>query len=94
MATILHYDNKLMGGMCLLWFQRLSTFCALLFLVSSNIHLLFHAKKPCKGVIFHIKTFFEGAHLDAAKLFEALNGFQWLAVLGSSFTGLKLAMPC
>ena len=45
MVTILHYNNKLTGGMCLLGFRRVYALCALSFLLSSIRLLVFFIQR-------------------------------------------------
>ena len=58
-GTILHHNNKLTDGMCLLGFRRVCALCALSFLLSS-IRLLafFIQRNHIEALIFHINTFF------------------------------------
>ena len=51
-VTILRYNNKLTGAMCLLGFRRVCALCALSFIFNQTVCLLLHPTKPYRGVNF------------------------------------------
>ena len=60
-VTILRYNNKLTGGICLLGFRRVYALCTLSFLLSSIRLLVFFfiQRNHIEALIFHINTFFK-----------------------------------
>ena len=59
-VTILHHNNKLTGGMCLLGFRGVCALCALSFLLSSiRLLVFFIQRNHTEVLIFHINTFFK-----------------------------------